>query len=137
MGCGSSSDAGSPSADNEIDCETKKVTSNQNKNKDNMEDGDDMFVSEDAEGEQFMAVRPWIGQIEEPDNHNEVNNDKPDVTYELEYAYGYRCFDTRQNVHFNADGNAVYMAAALGVILDHGSNTQKFFGGGEVDNTSK
>ena len=29
------------------------------------------------------------------------------------------------------------MTAALGVILDHGSNTQKFFGGGEVDNTSK
>jgi len=29
------------------------------------------------------------------------------------------------------------MTAALGVILDTGSNTQKFFGGGEVDNTAK
>lgn len=29
------------------------------------------------------------------------------------------------------------MTAALGVILDIGSNTQKFFGGGQVDNTSK
>jgi microtubule-associated protein-like 6 len=102
-----------------------------------MEDGDDMFEAETAEGEKFMAVRPWIGQIEEPESHNEVSYDKPEETYELEYAYGYRCFDTRQNVHFNSDGNAVYMAAALGVILDHGSNTQKFFGGGEVDNTSK
>lgn len=29
------------------------------------------------------------------------------------------------------------MTAAVGVILDHGSNTQKFFGGGEVANESK
>lgn len=29
------------------------------------------------------------------------------------------------------------MTAALGVILDHTSNTQKFFGGGVVDNTAK
>jgi microtubule-associated protein-like 6 len=29
------------------------------------------------------------------------------------------------------------MTAALGVILDAGSNTQKFFGGGQVNNTAK
>lgn len=29
------------------------------------------------------------------------------------------------------------MTAALGVILDIPSNTQKFFGGGMVDNTAK
>ena len=63
--------------------------------------------------------------------------DAPDVKYELEYVYGYRCADSRQNVYLNNDGNAVYMTAALGVILDIGSNTQKFFGGGQVENTSK
>ena len=40
------------------------------------------------------------------------------------------------NCHFNENGEAVYPTAALGVILDN-SNTQKFFGGGEVDCTSK
>jgi hypothetical protein len=29
------------------------------------------------------------------------------------------------------------MTAALGVILDHASNTQKFFGGGECDDTRR
>lgn len=29
------------------------------------------------------------------------------------------------------------MTACLGVILDKNSNTQTFFGGGEVENTSK
>lgn len=103
------------------------------------EDGreDDFFEVEEAEGEQFMSVRPWIGQITEPDSHNPVNNEQPDTTYALEYVYGYRCADSRQNVYFNAQGQATYMTAALGVILDPASNTQKFFGGGEVDQTAK
>ena len=84
-----------------------------------------------------MAVRPWIGQVTEPESHNEVNHEQPDVTYELEYVYGYRCADSKQNVHFNSAGQAVYMTAALGVILDRQTNTQKFFGGGEVANTAK
>jgi hypothetical protein len=40
-------------------------------------------------------------------------------------------------VYFNAQGQAVYMTAALGVILDQGSNTQRFFGGGQVDTRAK
>jgi len=90
-----------------------------------------------ATGEQFGAVKPWIGQIKEPTNHPPVNKAKPDEKYALEYCYGYRCQDTRQNVYYNADGNAVYFSAALGIILDKASNTQKFFGGGEVANESK
>jgi len=60
------------------------------------EQEDDFFAAEEAgEGEQFMAVRPWIGQIAEPDNHNPVSFDKPDETYELEYVFGYRSADSR------------------------------------------
>jgi hypothetical protein len=40
-------------------------------------------------------------------------------------------------VYFNASGKAVYMTAALGVILDPVSNTQRFFGGGQTDLKSK
>lgn len=84
-----------------------------------------------------MAVKPWIGAIKEPDDHPEVCKDKPDQTYCLEYVYGYRCQDSRQNVYYNADGNIVYITASLGVILNKADNTQTFFGGGEVDNESK
>jgi hypothetical protein len=66
-----------------------------------------------------------------------VNKAKPDDQYVLEYVYGYRCADTRQNLKYNSDGQAVYMTAALGVILDQGSNTQKFFGGGEAETSNK
>ena len=85
----------------------------------------------------FMAVKPWLGAVKEPDNHPPVNKEKPDVTYELEHIYGYRCEDSRQNVYYNPDGNIVYFTAAMGVILDKTTNKQTFFGGGEVDNCSK
>lgn len=98
----------------------------------------DFFAAEDAgAGEQFMAVKPWIGAIVEPTNHNPPNPAAPNVNYTLEYVYGYRCEDSRQNVFFNTSNQAVYMTAALGVILDPNSNTQKFFGGGQVDNKAK
>lgn len=103
---------------------------------------DDFFnfdeeVEEAAETKEFLAVKPWIGAIAEPDNHPPVNKDPPDVEYELEYVYGYRCEDSRQNVYYNPEGKVVYMTACLGVILDQETNTQKYFGGGSVDNKSK
>jgi hypothetical protein len=48
-----------------------------------------------------MATKPWIGAVKEPENHNEINQDKPSESYALEYVYGYRSSDSRQNVYFN------------------------------------
>jgi microtubule-associated protein-like 6 len=59
------------------------------------------------------------------------------VQYALEYVYGYRCEDSRMNAYFNASGDAVYMTAALGVVLNTKTNTQKFFGGGSVEQKAK
>ncbi len=71
------------------------------------------------------------------DIDNPADPSPPDVSYSLEYVYGYRCEDSRQNVYFNANGQAVYMTAALGVILDQSSNTQTIFGGGQVATKAK
>jgi hypothetical protein len=55
-----------------------------------------LFEEVDAgQGEQFMAVKPWIGAIKEPQNHNPPEPSPPDVNYQLEYVYGYRCEDSR------------------------------------------
>ena len=98
----------------------------------------DFFEGADAgSGEQFMAVRPYEGAIVEPAQHNKPSKDPPDVTYDLEYVYGYRAEDSRMNCFFNKNGNVCYFTAALGVVLDQDKNTQKFFGGGQTDNTSK
>ena len=155
MGCGSSS-AGDPSGadgynerarwndDKEFIGETnqqrKRLDKKSGKAGTNVAEKEkpetDFFeVMEAGQGEQFMAVRPYEGAIVEPTNHNPVDPSAPDVRFELEYVYGYRCADSRQNLFFNNSNQAVYMTAALGVILDPSSNTQKFFGGGQVDNT--
>ena len=65
---------------------------------------DPLFKEEDEKTEEFMAVRPWIGQIAEPINHNPFNPAIPDERYELDYVYGYRSADTRQNVKYNSTG---------------------------------
>ena len=64
----------------------------------------DVFLFEEEvikEGEEFMAVKPWIGAVKEPVPCPENNSDAPDVCYNLEYAYGYRCQDSRNNVYYN------------------------------------
>jgi hypothetical protein len=86
------------------------------------EEQDGLFEEQDAGAQEFMAVRPWIGQIAEPNNHNPMDLSKPDVNFALEYVYGYRSADTRQNVKFSPSGKVVYMTAALGVILDTKTN---------------
>jgi len=159
MGCGSSNGASEPGEekinwaqaeiDDEFREEEKHVDSKRkvwDKKKKKMVEVDgpvndreeDFFEGADAgAGEQFMATRPYEGAIMEPDEHNDESTDPPNVQYELEYVYGYRAEDSRMNCFYNKDGDAVYFTAALGVILNQGSNKQKFFGGGQVDNTSK
>lgn len=89
------------------------------------EDGgdDDFFEAVKAEGESFMASKPWKGQVAEPSDHLPLNPEKPDVHFELEYVYGYRTYASRQNAFYNCSGQATYFSAAVGVILDIPSNT--------------
>ena len=92
----------------------------------------DMFAGQDAgKGEQFMAVKPWIGAVVEPASHPDPNPEKPNACLNLAFIYGYRCADSRQNVFFNSSGKVAYMTASVGVVMDYSSGnlTQKFFGG--------
>lgn len=158
MGCGGSSGS-DPCPDEEKlnwkdaseDSEFDKEVSHKRKHYDSAkgkptkkekEKPDEGFAFEEGadagSGEKFMSVRPFEAYIKDaPANAPEENKESPDLSYELEHIYGYRCEDSRQNVYFNADGKVVYMTAAVGVILDAKSNKQTFFGSGEVDNKSK
>lgn len=88
------------------------------------------------EGEKAGACKPFLGAIVEPSKHPPHNPAVPDDNYELEYVYGYRTYDCRQNLYFTASGKVVYCVASLGVILDPSSNTQSFFAGGQSTKTN-
>ena len=63
--------------------------------------------------------------------------DQPESEWEIEHVYGYRTADCQQNLRYTADGKAVYMTAALGVVMDTDSGEQKFYGGLQVDPEAK
>ena len=53
-------------------------------------------------------------------------DEAPNTSIKPEYIYGYRGYDTRNNLFSNSKGSLVYCAAKAGIILNTESNTQKF-----------
>jgi len=93
----------------------------------------DLFEIEDpGHGDEFMAVLPWKGAIKEPTNHPYINPQIPDVTYQIDFVYGYRTEDCRMNLFYNLQKKPVYMAASLGIIFNPRTRRQLYFGGGET-----
>ncbi|EGR34536.1 hypothetical protein IMG5_007950 [Ichthyophthirius multifiliis] len=160
MGCGTSNDSKEPRNLDEEDLQMEYNDKRENANgqivnkyqvKENKPEEDQgLFeLQEKEEGEQFMAVKPWIGVLKEPSNRKKtpLNNNKlikqkkapqnnafpPQQHLKLEYVNGYRCENTRQNLYYTSMPNKiVYFSAAVGIILDTSTNNQEFFGDGLV-----
>jgi len=90
-----------------------------------------LFEEEDAgAGDEFMAVKPWLGQIREPSNFKRApkNQEKPPtIALDLEWIHGYRARDSKNNISILADGCVAYHAAAVGIIYDPEDHEQRFF----------
>lgn len=59
---------------------------------------------EPGEGDEFGAVRPWLGAIKEPKNHSKPVKKSPDQEFVIDWVYGYRSEEARQNASLNANG---------------------------------
>jgi microtubule-associated protein-like 6 len=126
MGCISSTFADEPQEENQNGGRLRlnKKTGEPELGDIDAKDEEGFFEAMDAgEGEQFMAVRPYVGAIVEPASHPAPNPAAPTENWQLTYVYGYKCEEARQNVFLNPNGETVYMTAALGVILNTDSNT--------------
>lgn len=95
------------------------------------DDGGGLFEEEDAgAGDEFMAVKPWLGQMREPSEFRKAqkNQEKPPtVSFELEWVHGYRARDSKNNVSILKDGSIAYHAAAVGIVYDPDDHSQKHF----------
>lgn len=73
-------------------------------------------------GDQFGAVKPWIGVVNNsvPTGYKPSKRDgeAPDAEAQLEYVYGYRCHDARNNLRYTSDNKLVYHCAGVGVVMD-------------------
>lgn len=43
---------------------------------------------------------------------------EPNANLKLKFAFGFRSFDTRNNLKYTNDGHVVYTTAGLGVVMD-------------------
>jgi microtubule-associated protein-like 6 len=90
---------------------------------------------DEAKKEEFQSVKPWLGAICSPTGYKKPpgQDEAPLKHLELEFVYGYRSRDVRNNLFYTRDGSIVYCIAALGVVYDPKSHTQKFFTGHDDD----
>jgi microtubule-associated protein-like 6 len=80
---------------------------------------------DDPTGDEFMAVKPWLGAIVAPTNAAAPNSREPDLRVELEWVYGYQSELSQQNLVYNAQDEVVYHTAAVGIIYDSVNHLQK------------
>lgn len=82
----------------------------------------DPLLSLEAKGDEFLAVKPWLGAIREPSviPSNATSGSLPDQELALEFVYGMNAGATASNNVFYADDSweIVYAAAAVGVVYN-------------------
>lgn len=57
----------------------------------------------------------------------------PDHQLRLEWVYGYRGHQCRNNLYYTASGEVVYFVAGVGVVYSVGEGKQRFFLGHSDD----
>ena len=106
-----------------------------NEDIDNIKKGveyDNGFLEEgEMGGDQFGAIKPWLTNVKNsiPSTYKKSKLDGalPNAKLELEFVYGYRCHDTRNNLRYTKDNNFVYHTAGVGIVYNKENNTQLIF----------
>ena len=84
-------------------------------------------ISLDSGGLETAATDSWLGQVVPPSNRPIINNAIPDIGLKLTYVHGYRSQDMRSHVRYNADGDVVFIASAIGVVMNKSTRAQNFY----------
>jgi microtubule-associated protein-like 6 len=83
--------------------------------------------------EPYVGIKPWNKSIVPPSSLEMENVERPEYNLELDYVHGCRIEDVRSSLKFNAQGEIMYPAAALGVIYRPSDHSQQFCVGHKND----
>ena len=74
-------------------------------------------------------IQQWATAISPPSAPDKCDNSAPQVTPNIDFVHGTRLGDTRQTVHYNDDGHAVYIAVNFGLVFDRDNQLQRTYKG--------
>ncbi len=99
---------------------------------DDKEDYVDYKIEENPEGDEAGASKAWLGEMQNSSPKIKITKAMgkapPENIKKLNYVFGYRAFDSRNNIKYIGDGSKiVYTTAALGIVLDKKTLKQKYF----------
>ena len=72
-------------------------------------------------------VDVWLDSVVSPANPQAQHFNIPDMSIQLESAYGYKCQDMRSCVRYTQSKDIVYVCSTLGVVMNRANRSQKFF----------
>lgn len=80
-------------------------------------------------------IHPWLGSIVPPSRNpsSQVTSEPPSRHLQLEWVHGYRAFDSRSNLVYNAQGDIIYPVAGLCVVYSPRLRRQRHFFGHDDD----
>eukprot|EP00741_Cyanophora_paradoxa_P013198 tig00000178_g12750.t1 len=107
-------------------------------------DAGDAWRVDEGQGEQFGAVRPWVAAVQATRPTGFKADPKlgepPAADLQLDFVYGYRAHDARNNLFFartgerpDAPDTIVYHAAGVGIVYSQTKHRQLHFLGHDDD----
>lgn len=84
--------------------------------------------------DESLVVQPWKSAIVEPTLSGiSDGNSSTDVDLVLQWVHGYRGFDCKDNVKYNASGHIVYFAASVAIVYNKSTGKQSMLQGIHTD----
>lgn len=117
-----------PECDSDLEEEANPKSLQNTDRKNALKHGNDLgeFEEEEADaGDQALQNFSGVIKNQVPDYYRPSKTDShaPDASLDLDYAFGIRCHDVRNNLRYNVDGKLVYNCAGLGIVMDKKTNT--------------
>ncbi len=108
-----------------IDLQTSQVEKKPKGKQQFFQEDDDIMGGDQAI---YVSEKEWKKNIESPDWSNSLNFSnllkKPKSQLKLDYVFGYRTRDTRNNLRYLTENKIVYHAGRYGIVHDLKNNTQ-------------
>jgi len=136
-----------PDCDSDLEEEELKVSQIDpilQEKRENSKIGIDVMIEKtNSKGERIERIdcdeatisKPWFNYVKKGQPASYIPDDNegqaPDVKVTLEYIHGYRSYDSRNNIFYSPNGDLLYHAASVGIVLNRKNDTssQKFFFG--------